>query len=205
MTPEAVHREIDVFVPLLIDMACLAWKCLVRPDQRKSGARMALRHVRDEPRLGGVTPFAGATEFVAVNVLMTTGASRCRPVKLQRLVTLTTRHLRMLPLQGVRRARVVKLLCSGDVVPGRRGMTVFALKRQIAVRRGLSARGSCRNAEKKYKVCDDAEARCRPLGNRRAAHRARRHSSHFDRPIPALHRFTNRSATLSMKENGTIT
>lgn len=108
VTPVTVERHIDIFTLLLIDVAGLARDCLMRADQRKSGPRMALRHVWHEPRLRRVAPFAGAAQFVAMNVLMTTGTGRRRSVELQRLMTLTALYLCMLALQDEPGACVIE-------------------------------------------------------------------------------------------------
>ena len=82
MAPIAIDRDIDVFLLLLIDVAGLAGKGLVCSYERESGPRVALCHVRNEPRLGLMATFTGTAKLVAMDILMTIGTPRRGAMKL---------------------------------------------------------------------------------------------------------------------------
>jgi hypothetical protein len=73
----AIDRDIDVFVLLLVHMACLAGDADVRSHQRESRAVVPLGHIRDEPGLRRVAAIARVAQLGAVDVCMAICA-RCR-------------------------------------------------------------------------------------------------------------------------------
>lgn len=127
MTPIAINRDVDVFLLLLVDMTGLAWERLVRADKREPGARMALCHIGDEPRLRRVAPLTSIAEFVAMDVMMAIGTHRRRAMELHRLMAFTARHLRVLSPEGETGTSVIEPHSSGYILPRGGSVAFFAL------------------------------------------------------------------------------
>ena len=118
MAPIAIHRDIHIFLLLLIDVAGLAGKRLVCPYECESGPPVALCHVWNKPRLGLMATFTRTAKLVAMDILMTIGTPRRGAMKLHRLMALPAGYLCMLPLQRKSSASVIETLPCPHILPG---------------------------------------------------------------------------------------
>ncbi len=137
---EAVDRHIDVFVLLLVEMACLAGCSLVPPHKCEPGLRVPLGHIRHQPRPGSVAAIAQHPELTPMDVIMTLCTAVLCLCELQLPVALPARDDEMLRNEWKAGTGVIELHRHGHLFPGGRTMAIFAGNRHRAMRRRLGAR-----------------------------------------------------------------